>query len=200
MIRSKVILIESANQLLLKFPALVKRMEVKDSLFLTELFAWIEQAENLLVQYKIPQSANLSGVKAKILTPIFDDNIRANRRKAQFKIASQHMLELQNTLQDAIENTRIKIEQASELVCSLLSVLAQSSAENGQALQYKKGEEINTFVERIWFVVCSHKQLKASAVQLRGILSDNDIKLLLTREIDLSRFMVVKDEGLCLKV
>jgi hypothetical protein len=189
MFRSKVFLVENTNQLLLEFPALVKRMELKDPQFLPRLFAWIERAENLLVQNKIPQSASLSGIKAKIITPIFDTNVRANRRKVQTTIASQLMFDLQSSLQDAIHASSIKVEQASESINQLLSVLAQSSADNGHTLEYVNNEDIGVFVDRIWYVICHHEQLKNSAVQLKGLLSENDIKLLITRDIDVSQFM-----------
>lgn len=195
MLRSKVMLLEHADQLLLAYPALVKQMQLKDSRFLPSLLKWIDSAENLLVQNKIPQTSGLSGIKAKILTPVFDDKIRVNRRKEQTKVASQLMFDLQDILQDAIHGTRAKVEQASDAIGQLLSVLAQSSSENGDSLHYKKNEDINAFVERIWFVVCNHQQLKSTAVQLKGIMSESDIKLLITREIDLSLFMPAKKQA-----
>jgi len=118
-----------------------------------------------------------------------DEKLRIKRRRAQQKLAAELMFDLQNALQEAVAPYRAKLEQARELIAQLLSVLAQSSSENGHSLQYKQGENINGFVERIWFVVSSHQQLKATAVQLKGILPESDIKLLLAREIDLSQFM-----------
>ncbi|WP_189406122.1 hypothetical protein [Alteromonas halophila] len=188
MLRSRVLLLENANQLLLSFPALVKRMEVKDPQFLPSLFQWIEQAEQLLLEHRLPACAALSGIKARLLAPLHDHTTRSSRRKKQIQVACDNLFVIQSSLQEAVAAQRQNIEQASELLAQLFSLLAKSSADNGNGLHYRQNESVTAFAKRLWYLICHHEQLSGSAVQLRSLLSDSDIELLIAQQVDLEMF------------
>lgn len=188
MLQSRVLLIENANDLLVSFTALVRRMEQKDPLFIPALFDWIAKAEALLVQYKLPHSASLAGLKAKLLMPDYDSKVRAQRKKQQVRLACEYVYDIQHSVQDAVALHRDKVEAAQDILMQLFSILAQTSSENGNSLHVRPKESLTAFASRLWHLICHHEQLKASAVKLRSLLSDSDIQILIARDIDLTLF------------
>lgn len=189
MLHSKVVLIRQVDSLMLLFPSLVKRLEQKDPSFISALLDWIERAENILGQHRIAKVAQLSALKAKLLAPNFSGEVsRSRRRKSHFLLASELAFDIQASVQEAVAPFAQKVEQASALVTQLSNIIAQTNRDNGQSLRYERNTSLDDFARKLWALIVNHEQLKNSAVQLKSLLHEQDIILLISQEVDLSDY------------
>ena len=64
---------------------------------------WIRRAEDLLSTHRLVEAADISGLKARILAPVFDDDKRGTLRRRQQTVAIGLVHELQLSLQHALQ-------------------------------------------------------------------------------------------------
>lgn len=181
--KSIVHLVKELTTMLLQFPPLVTAFERKQPQALTALQSWITSAEQLLSSYGLVASAELAGLRSKLTMPVHCDEHRGQLRKQQLREAVQMLYPLQQCLQQALTPYQQKLQQSSELIRHLLSVISQSGA-----LRYDAAAGFDNFVQQLWLLIGQHDQLKAGAVQLRSWLSQQDIILLLAQEVNPADF------------
>ena len=174
MLQSKVILVKELSKLLLVFPDLVRKLEQKDPMFLTDLFRWMDHAEQVLKQHRITGVSELAGLRSRIVSPVFDNDTREPLRKRQIKVAAEQMYALQACISDCLEPVQQRMDSSRELVRQLLAMLSDS-----RAVQFEQGTAVDDFIRRIWWMLSQHEQLRAHAVQLKSHLSEPDIHLLI---------------------
>ena len=181
--KSIVHLVNELTDLLLQFPLLVTGFERKQPQALAALQSWIASAEQLLSSYGLVASAELAGLRSKLTTPLHCDEHRGQLRKQQLRAAVEILYPLQQCLQQTLTPYQQKLQQGSELIRHLLSVIRQSGA-----LHYDAATGFDSFVQQLWLLIGQHDQLKAGAVQLRSWLSLQDIQLLLAQEVNPADF------------
>lgn len=181
--KSTVKLVAELSRLLLAFPALVNSFERKQPQVLLQLTTWLREAEDLLSAFGHVSAAELAGQRSKLLQPVYQDDRRGSLRKHQLALAVAMLFDLQATLQQALMPYQQKLQQSRELIRHLLSVIRQSGA-----LNYADAASFELFVQQLWQLIGQHEQLKASAVQLRSWLSEQDVVLLLAEEVNPTDF------------
>lgn len=181
--KSTVHLVKELTDLLLQFPPLVTGFERKQPQALATLQSWIAAAEQLLSSYGLVASAELAGLRSKLTAPVHRDEHRGQLRKQQLREAIDMLYPLQHCLQQTLTPYQQKLQQATELIRHLLSVISQSGA-----LHYNAAAGFDSFVQQVWQLIGRHDQLKAGAVQLRSWLSQQDIILLLAQEVNPADF------------
>lgn len=184
MLRSTFQLTRQLSDALLEIPGIVRQFERKSPHVMTTLMDWIRRAEDLLSTHRLVEAAELSGLKARILAPVFDDDKRGTLRRRQQAVAIGLVHELQLSLQHALQPRAIKVEQARDMARQLLQIVAQSGA-----IVYDPAVDFETMVDRIWALCTQHEQLKPLAAQLKMLLSTDDIRLLLAEELDPADFV-----------
>lgn len=184
MLRSTLQLTRQLSDILLQLPTIVRLFERKSPQTMSRLMDWIAHAEDLLSTHRLVEAAEISGLKARILTPVFDDDKRGTLRRRQQSIAIGLLHDLQSTLQHALQPRALKVEQAREMARQLLQIVAQSGA-----IAYDPSADFETMIDRIWALCTQHEQLKPLAAQLKMLLSTDDIRLLLAEELDPSDFV-----------
>lgn len=184
MFRSIFQLTRQLSDMLLQLPAVVRQFERKSPQAMTRLMEWIDRAEDLLSTHRLTEAADLAGLKARILAPVFDDDKRGTLRRRQQTIAVGLVHELQDALQQALRPRAAKMEQARDMARQLLQILAQSGA-----IKYDPSVGFEEMVDRIWSLCTQHDQLKPLAAQLKILLSTDDIRLLLAEELDPADFV-----------
>lgn len=184
MLRSTFQLMRQLSDALLEIPGIVRQFERKSPHVMTTLMDWIRRAEDLLSTHRLVEAAELSGLKARILAPVFDDDKRGTLRRRQQAVAIGLVHELQLSLQHALQPRAIKVEQARDMARQLLQIVAQSGA-----IVYDPAVDFETMVDRIWALCTQHEQLKPLAAQLKMLLSTDDIRLLLAEELDPADFV-----------
>jgi hypothetical protein len=184
MLRSTFQLTRQLSDALLELPGIVRQFERKSPQVMATLMDWIGRAEDLLSTHRLAEAAEVSGLKARILAPVFDDDKRGTLRRRQQAIAVGLVHELQDALQQALRPRAAKMEQARDMARQLLQILAQSGA-----IQYDPSVGFEEMVDRIWSLCTQHDQLKPLAAQLKMLLSTDDIRLLLAEEIDPADFV-----------
>lgn len=184
MLRSTFQLTRQLSDALLEIPGIVRQFERKSPHVMATLMDWIRRAEDLLSTHRLVEAAELSGLKARILAPVFDDDKRGTLRRRQQAVAIGLVHELQLSLQHALQPRAIKVEQARDMARQLLQIVAQSGA-----IVYDPAVDFETMVDRIWALCTQHEQLKPLAAQLKMLLSTDDIRLLLAEELDPADFV-----------
>jgi len=179
MLRSTYQLVRELSERLLRVPALTRGYERKAPGALGDTLRWIDDAERIMSGHRLTAAARLAGLKARILAPSFEDDLRGGLRRKQLAIAVGLLHELQETVQVALEPHATKLRQARDLGRQLLQIVAQSGA-----IRFDPSEDLATLIDRIWALCVAHDQLKPIAAQLRALLSSDDIRLLLAEEID----------------
>lgn len=184
MLRSTLHFVRQLSDQLLLLPAIVRRFERKSPAVMAELMAWIDRCEALLSGHRMVEAAQVAGFKARILAPAFDDDRRGTLRRRQQAVAIGLLHDLQDAIQQGLRPHAAKMQQARDLARQLLQIVAQSGA-----VRYDPAHGIETMVDRVWALCIAHEQLKPMAAQLRALLSNDDIRLLLAEEIDPLDFM-----------
>lgn len=183
--KSTVHLVSELSALLLAFGPMVTLFQRKQPQALFKLTDWLDKAEQLLSSYGMVISAQLAGHRSKLLQPVYNDDHRGSLRKQQLKQAVAMLYDVQDCVQQALLPHQQKLQQSTDVIRQLLSMLTQSGA-----VRYEADAGFEAFVQQIWQLISEHEQLKASAVQLRSWLSPQDILLLLAQEINLEDFPV----------
>jgi hypothetical protein len=184
MLRSTFQLTRQLSDALLELPGIVRQFERKSPQVMTTLMDWIRRAEDLLSTHRLVEAAEVSGLKARILAPVFEDDKRGTLRRRQQAVAIGLLHELQLSLQHALQPRALKLEQARDMARQLLQIVAQSGA-----IVYDPAVDFETMIDRIWALCTQHEQLKPLAAQLKMLLSSDDIRLLLAEELDPADFV-----------
>lgn len=184
MFRSTLQLTRQLSDILLEMPGIVRQFERKSPQVMATLMDWIGRAEDLLSTHRLVEAAEVSGLKSRILSPVFDDDKRGTLRRRQQAIAVGLVHEFQDALQQALRPRALKIGQARDIARQLLQILAQSGA-----IQYDPSVSFEEMVDRIWLLCTQHDQLKPLAAQLKMLLTTDDIRLLLAEELDPADFV-----------
>ncbi len=175
--------IQQMSDALLQLPAIVNAFERKSPQALADYLLWIDRIETLLSNNRMVEAAQIAGHKSRIIASAYDETRRATSRKRQNAAAIAGLHEVQKTVQDALEPSATKLRQAREITRLLLQIVAQSGA-----VKYDPKIGFEVMIAQIWGLCTSHEQLKPHAVQLKSLLSSDDIKLLLAGEIELADF------------
>lgn len=183
MIRSKYQLVGQLIDLLMEFSGIVTAFQSRSPGATSSLSAWMQRAEDLLSQHRLPQAARLAGVKSKMMAASAQDERNGATRRRQVQAAIACLDDAQQCVQDALQPQAAKIEQARDLLRNLLQIVAHSGA-----IRYDPKYGIETLIAQVWELCAGHDQLKAHVVQLRSWLSFDDIRLLMAEEIEPADF------------
>lgn len=179
MLKSTFHLVRQLSDQLLVLPDIVRRFERKSPTVMADLLHWIDRCEERLSSHRMVEAAQVAGFKARILSPAFDDDRRGTLRRRQQAIAIGLLHDLQEAVQQGLRPHAAKMQQARDLARQLLQIVAQSGA-----VRYDPANDLETLVDQVWSLCTRHDQLKPLAAQLRALLSNDDIRLLLAEEID----------------
>lgn len=168
---------------LLLLPQLVREFQRKSPGAVDALLGWIDATEGKLSGFGDVASAELAGWKGRILAVAYAD-ARTGLRKRRHAVALEALYAVQRAVQDALQPHAARLAQARDLARQLLQILASSGA-----IQYRPDEDFSAFIDALWALCQSHEQLKPFAVQLRSLLAQDDIRLLLADEIELGDFV-----------
>lgn len=185
MFRSTLQLTRQLSDALLQYPALVRLFERKSTQALPQLLAWIDATEGTLSGHRLVAAADLAGYKSRVLAPMFDDDRRGTLRRRQTSAAAGLLHDLQQSVQAALQPHAAKVEQARGIARHLLQIVAQSGA-----IAWDPASSFEDMVDRIWQLCAGHDQLKPFAAQMKSLLSNDDIRLLLAEEIDPADFAI----------
>ena len=100
--KSTVHLVNELTRLLLQFSPMVSQFERKQPQALVSLQDWIAQAEQLLSSYGIVASAELAGLRSKLMAPVHRDEHRGQLRRQQLREAVDMLYPLQQCVQQAL--------------------------------------------------------------------------------------------------
>ncbi len=184
MLRSTLHFVRQVSDQLLLLPAIVRGFERKSPAAMNDLMTWIDRCEALLSGHRMIEAAQVAGFKARILAPAFDNALRGTLRRRQQAVAIALLHDLQEAIQQALGPHAAKMRQARDLTRQLLQIVAQSGA-----VRYDAAGGIEAMIDRVWALCVAHEQLKPMVAQLRAMLSNDDIRLLLAEEIDPFDFM-----------
>ena len=181
--RSALNLVSALKSKLLEFPGIVSSLEKKEIFFIEKLFMWINNTEEILTTYNISEVSEISGLRSKIISPKFSNNKSISIKKAQLKIASEILYELQNTVLKVLKPFELKVEECRELVRQLLLIVGQT-----KAIKYNSDFPFENLVNDVWQFIVSNEQLKAGAIKLKTNLPITDIQIIIAEELNLEDF------------
>lgn len=178
---SQLQLIDTLDGLLLQLPDLVRRFERRDTDAERLLLEWIDRAEVQLSTHRMTEAARLAAAKARILAAARERGRGTRARRSHVALDTMH--ELQDCLHAASAPRRQKLDQARELARQLIQIVAQTGA-----VKYQIKSGFDGLIAQVWALCNSHAQLKPGAMQLKTLLSAEDIRLLLAQELSPADF------------
>lgn len=185
MLKSKLHLSEQLTQQLLAIPEIVKQFASKSPEAINVLLEWIDETENILTNNRMTQSAKLAGLKAKILAIELDPTMpRRQLKKQQQALATGLVFDLQNTVTEALDPIRNRIDEAKLLVRQLLQAISQSGAFRSKTIP-----DANALLREIWAMCTTHEQLKPISAQLLAIIGYADVQMILASELEPGDFI-----------
>ena len=184
--KSTLHLVTVLKEYLMEFPKIVKSLENKEPLFIEKLFSWILKNEELFSTYNISEVSELAGLYSKVLIPKFAENKNISLKKAQLKVASEILYELQSLVLNVLKPFELKMDESRELVQQILQIISQS-----QQIKYDSDLPFEDLVETIWQFTNTNEQLRAGAIKLKSVLIIPDIHRLIAEEINLEDFLLI---------
>ncbi len=181
--KSTVNLVTALKAKLLEFPTLVNSLEKKELNFMSQLFLWINQSEEILSTYNISEVSALAGLRSKIIATKFADTKSTSIKKQQLKIAAESLFEIQNIVLNVLTPKELKVEECRELIIQLLNIVSQT-----KAIKYDSNLPFDHLIDDIWQFIVTNDQLKAGAIKLKTSLTMTDIHLLIAEELNLNDF------------
>lgn len=181
--KSQFILITQLKEKLLQFPSIVSKLEKKDPFFVETVLEWLKASEDIFSTYNISAVSELAGFRSKILATRLSDERGTNIRKNQTKVAASILYDVQSTVLTILMPFEKKMDECRELVKQLLALLLQKGTE-----PYNPENSFEFFVRRIWQIMLLDNELKMGAIKLKSILSETDIIMLMSDEIDVEEF------------
>lgn len=182
--KSSLAVAEVISKQLLFYPGLVDKLGNKDDDFVSSLMNWLKELEILFKDYNISESAEVAGLRSKILAPLFGDSTRRAAKKAQLKIAAEVLYDIQQVAQGILRPHEQKVNEARDILDRLLGVLSQTGA-----VRYKEGQDFQAFINSIWSVCITHEQLKPGAIKVLTLVTQADVIRIIAEDIVLSEWM-----------
>jgi len=173
---------EQLTGLLLELPGLTDALERKQAGSVHQLIDLLQRAEQILVDNRMRQAADLAANRGALVAVGLDDSGGRTRRKER-RCALERIGPIGTALTEALAPVEHRIESARPPARQLLQLVAASGA-----IQLNGDRDLIDLVDRIWQLATAHEQLKSLALQIRVALNRQDIPLLLAEEIDLADF------------
>lgn len=173
---------EQLTELLLELPAATRALERKLPGSVQQLIDLLERGEQLLVDNRMRQAADLAAIRAALIAVRISDSGGRTRQKER-RCALERIGAIGSALSEALAPPEQRIESARLPARHLLQLVAASGA-----VRLNGGHDLTELVERIWQLATEHDQLKSLAMQIRVALNRQDVPLLLAEEIDLADF------------
>ena len=183
MLKSRLYLARQLSDHILEIPELVDQFAAKSPDAVNLLLAWFDRVEAIMLNNRMIEAAMIAGYKSQIIAPALDDRRGMNLRKRQQAVAISLVHQIQEGMAMALRPHLAKIDQARDIANQLLQIVAQA-----KVIQLGVNLEIRQLAEQIWNVCVNHDQLKPLAVQLKTILSQDDVIWLLAEEIEPADF------------
>ncbi len=168
--------------LLLELPALTTALVGKQPGSVQRLVDLLQRSEQLLIDNRMRQAADLAASRAALVAVRLDDSGGRMRSKER-RCALERIGPIGSAISEALAPVEQRIESARLPARQLLQLVAASGA-----VELNGDRDLTEFVERIWRLASEHDQLKSLAMQIRIALDRQDIPLLLAEEIDLADF------------
>jgi hypothetical protein len=180
---SSLTIIESLQERLFEFPALVDGLKNKDHNILDLLEAWMKEVENFCRQNKISEAAAIAGYRSKVIAPTFAEPQKRSAKKQQLQAAADAMFDLQNTVLTVIKPHEVKVQEARDLMNQLMGAIKQAGI-----LIYHDGADFQGFVMNIWNICISTEQLKPGAARMLTLVPATDALRIIAEEIALDEW------------
>jgi len=181
---SSLVITELITKKLLQFSAIVDRLQNKDPYFIPVLDDWMKEIESLFKDHNIAESAEIAGLRSKIIAPLFGEESRIAAKKKQLKIASEVLYDLQHAVLSVMKPHELKVNESRDILNQLLGILKQTGA-----VKYQVGSDFQDFINKIWGVFSTHEQLKASAIKILTLISQADAVRIIAEEIELNEWI-----------
>lgn len=181
--KSIINLVSQLKGLLLGYPSLVTALGTKDLFFLDKLFAWIKNVEDILSTYNISEAAEIAGLRSKIISPRFSESNSTSVKKVQLRVSSEILYDLQHTVLSVLHPYEAKLAECRELTRQLLLIISGT-----KAIRYNPELPFDNLIADCWLLIHSNEQLKAGAIKLKTLITQQDIQQLIAEEINLEDF------------
>lgn len=161
---------QSLTGQLLGFPSLAARAQTAPAHFATDVLAWIETAEQVLLMAGNPRAASLASLRLEIETADPGEQSRAKRRRARTAAAGAAASEAERILQDALAPLTAKLSEVRELLLQVATAVVDS----GLIPDADKMDRAR-YAETVWASISAHEQLKEVAAHARAAVSEADV-------------------------
>jgi hypothetical protein len=181
--KSQFILVSQLKEKLLEFPGIVSSLEKKDPFFIEKTLLWLQSVEDILSTNMMSEVSEIAGFRSKILAGRFSDERGFNTKKNQIKISANLLYDAQNCVLNVLLPHEGKMNECRDIAKQLLALTVQTEMQ-----QYSEGTNFEDFIQKVWWYILSHNELKMGGIKLKSMLSETDIIMLIADEIDIKDF------------
>jgi hypothetical protein len=176
--------LEEIEALLLKVPALVKRLEERDPEFVLAVKLWLGSAEDVLGKNGMSQTAEVAVCRSGLITA---ERGFAEDGAAQTKIgarafkevrASQLLARATEVVAEAIRPRRVQIEEAGRIMLQVVAVADQLGLVLAEA-----GASHTAYLQAVLLAISSRTELAPLVVHITGLVGKADALIVLDRSI-----------------
>lgn len=170
--KNNIDLVDQLEAYLLELPSLVDKLEQKHFQLIEIYFNWLKNVESCLKQYNRAETAQISGIRSKILASKFEN--KKQKRINIIQVAATTINDAQQIIQNIIEPSKIKLEESSQILLQLL-ILARRE----QLLAAFNGKDFTTYIIQIWRMLQTNPKLNGGIERVTTLISKPEAMRLL---------------------
>ncbi len=168
---------QSKTQLFL-ISGIVDQIQRKESAAPDNLVEWLKTTEDILQKFGYAQSAELAGLRSRLLTPEFTTSQRAARKKERLRIASEIVHDAQRVVLGLITPLEEKTDEARTLINQILLLVRPTCV-----LDFDPSSNFTDFVQGVWHLLKSNEQVGGGIARVLTLVNQGDALRILAEEI-----------------
>lgn len=153
--------------------------------FSEKTIAWLEGAESVMSQLKLPEGSEMSALRGEILQkadeyyPPDSRPTRTERRKAGNAAAAQALSRAESVIRGRLLSGEERLQQFEDKLCEGLTAFL---LENGLPDKSERGDH-NEWLKQIWGQICEYQATRPLTIYLSAALTVYDRLYILDRVI-----------------
>jgi len=174
--------LEAIHNLLLRAPSIVHKFEERDADFFPSVKRWLMDAEELLVNNRMPVAAAIAGERGTLIAAergAIPQRVafagKVTPRKLREAAAAEVLRHAEELISNSIRAEVARFTEAEKLMRQIVAVAVR------KALQHGIAHSRSEVLKATWILMSSEPELAGVATHLVGLIGSNDALVLLDR-------------------
>jgi hypothetical protein len=176
--------LEAIEDLVLRVPALVNRLEDHDPDFVPALKSWLGNAEDTLSHNRMPEASEVAACRGVLIAIERGDTedaaarTRMGDRKYRDARASHLLRRATDVVNESIRGRRAQVDEAERVMMQIVA-----AADRLGLIPVESDGDHTAYLRSVLHAITNRAELTSLLVHVTGILGDTDCLIVLDRSI-----------------